>query len=67
MKKLIDKAQNDSTIMLLTVVASFLLGIVIGILAAPVKKGLSIGSNNTIVGCDDNDEDDDDDYEYGYE
>lgn len=60
MKNLIDKAQNDSTVMLLTVIASFLLGIVIGILAAPVKKGLSIGSNNTIVGdCDDDDDDDD--------
>ncbi|MCM1225867.1 MAG: hypothetical protein NC320_00375 [Clostridium sp.] len=64
MKNLIDKAQNDSTVMLLTVIAGFLLGIVIGILVAPVKKGMSIASNNTIVGCDDDDDDDYDYYDY---
>lgn len=58
MKNLIDKAQNDSTAMFLTVIASFLLGIVIGILTAPIKKGVSIGSNNTIISDCDDDEDD---------
>ena len=42
MKNLIDKAQNDKTTMWLFVAVCFLLGIVIGILLAPVKKGLSI-------------------------
>lgn len=61
MKNLIDKAQNDKTTMWLFVAVCFLLGIVIGILLAPVKKGLSIGSNNTIIGGDDNDKDEEND------
>lgn len=57
MKNLIDKAQNDTTTMWLFAAVCFLFGIVIGIILAPVKKGLSIGSNNTIIGGDDDDED----------
>ena len=63
MRKLIEKAQNDSTTMWLFAAVCFLLGIVIGIVIAPVKKGLSIASNNTIIGGDDNDEDEEDDCE----
>lgn len=64
MKKLIEKAQNDTSIMWLVVLVSFLTGIVAGILIAPVKNGLSIASNNTIIGGDD---DDDDDENYGFD
>lgn len=63
MKNLIDKAQNDKTTLWLFAAVCFLLGIVIGILLAPVKKGLSIGSNNTIIGGDNDDEDEEDDCE----
>lgn len=62
MRKLIEKAQNDSTTMWLFAAVCFLLGIVIGIILAPVKKGLSIGSNNTIIGGND-DEDEENDCE----
>ena len=33
--------------------ALFLLGIIIGFVASPVKNGVSIGNNNNIVGKDD--------------
>lgn len=62
--KLIDKAQEDKTTLILISIVCFLLGIVIGIVIAPVKKGLSIGSNNTIIGGDD---DEDDDWHDGYD
>lgn len=42
--------------------ALFLLGVIVGFLFAPLKKGVNIGNNNNIVS--DDDEDDDDDYEY---
>lgn len=38
--------------------ALFLLGVIVGILFAPIKKGVNIGNNNNIVA--DNDEDNDD-------
>ncbi|MBO5449264.1 MAG: hypothetical protein J5994_08035 [Ruminococcus sp.] len=47
--------------------ALFLLGVLTGIVLAPVKKGVSIGNNNNIVGtngeccCDQSDEDNDED------
>ncbi len=38
--------------------ALFLLGVIVGVLLAPIKKGVNIGNNNNIVA--DNDEDDND-------
>lgn len=37
--------------------ALFLLGVIVGILFAPIKKGVSIGNNNNIVGGKDDDDD----------
>lgn len=59
MKKIIEKAQNDTTTMKLTIIVSFLLGFVFGMMLSPAKNGLSIGSNNTIIGTDDDDDDED--------
>lgn len=36
--------------------ALFLLGVIVGILFAPIKKGVSIGNNNNIVGKDDDED-----------
>lgn len=57
MKKIINKAQEDSGVMILFAVVCFLLGFVAGVLMSPAKNGLSIASNNNIIGCDDDDED----------
>ncbi len=51
--------------------ALFLLGVILGIILAPVKNGVSIGNNNNIVGGKDDDDDccedycdDDEDYKF---
>lgn len=64
--KFIEKAQNDSTTMWLVVIVSFLLGIVVGFLFAPIKKGMKMFSNNTIIGNGD-DDDEEDDWNDGYD
>lgn len=57
MKKIIKKAQEDSGVMMLFAAVCFLLGFVAGVLVSPAKNGVSIASNNNIIGCDDDDED----------
>ena len=44
--------------MMLFAAVCFLLGIVVGVMISPAKNGLSIASNNNIIGCDDDDDDD---------
>ncbi len=44
--------------MILFAVVCFLLGFVAGVLMSPAKNGLSIASNNNIIGCDDDDDED---------
>ncbi len=60
MKKLITKAQEDSTVFLLLMTVVFLLGAVAGFLFVPIKNGfkVTIGSNNHVVKNDDDDDDD---------
>lgn len=58
MKKLIAKAQEDSTTLMLLTAVAFLCGIIIGFISSPVKSGISIANDNTIIGGDDDDEDD---------
>lgn len=59
MKKLIAKAQEDSTVFMLLIAVVFLLGAVAGFMYAPIKKGfkVTVGSNNRIVKKDDEDDD----------
>ena len=45
MNNLIDKAQQDKVVMGLLTVAEFLLGLAVGILISPIKKGLSINTS----------------------
>lgn len=59
MKKLIAKAQEDSTTLILLTAVAFLCGIIIGFISSPVKAGISCGNNNTIINNEDDDEDDD--------
>lgn len=56
MKEIIKKAQEDSGVMMLFAAVCFLLGVVAGVLTSPAKNGLSIASNNNIIGLDDDDE-----------
>ena len=44
--KLIKKAQEDKLTLILLSVVCFLLGVVLGFLLSPVKKGIAIGNNN---------------------
>lgn len=60
MKKLIAKAQEDSTTLMLLTAVAFLCGIIIGFISSPVKSGISIANDNTIIGGDDDDDEDDD-------
>lgn len=60
MKKLIAKAQEDSTTLMLFTVVVFLLGIIIGFLCSPVKKGIAIANDNTIISNDDDYDDGED-------
>lgn len=59
MNKLIAKAQEDSTTLILLTTVAFLCGVIIGFVFSPVKKGVSIANDNTIIGSDEDDEDDD--------
>lgn len=59
MKKLIAKAQEDKTTLMLLTAVAFLCGIIIGFISSPIKSGISIANDNTIIGGDDDDEDDD--------
>lgn len=61
MKKLIAKAQEDSTTLMLLTAVAFLCGIIIGFVWSPVKAGISCGNNNTIISNDDDEDDEDDD------
>lgn len=45
MNNLIEKAQQDKVVMGLLTVAGFLLGLAVGILISPIKKGLSINTS----------------------
>lgn len=58
MKKIIKKAQEDFGVMVLFAAVCFLLGFVAGVLVSPAKNGLSIASNNNIIGCDNDDDED---------
>lgn len=49
--------------------ALFLLGVIVGVIVAPIKKGVSIGNNNNIINGDDDHDDDwkeysDEDHDY---
>lgn len=59
MKDLIAKAQEDCTTFALLMAFVFLLGAVLGFAVAPIKRGLnlSIGSNNSVIGCVDDEDD----------
>ncbi|MCM1506268.1 MAG: hypothetical protein NC177_03905 [Ruminococcus flavefaciens] len=60
MKKLIAKAQEDSTTLMLLTAVAFLCGIIIGFISSPIKSGISIANDNTIIGGDNDDDEDDD-------
>lgn len=57
MKKLIAKAQEDKTTLMLLTAVAFLCGIIIGFISSPVKNGISIANDNTIIGGDDDEDD----------
>lgn len=48
--------QSSGTATWLFGICSFLIGIIIGFLVSPVRKGITIGCNNSIVSADDDDE-----------
>lgn len=67
--KLITRAQEDKTTLILLSVVCFLLGVVLGFAFSPIKKGISIGNNSgNNFGDKDADmlpcEDDDDEIEF---
>ena len=44
--KLITRAQEDKTTLILLSVVCFLLGVILGFVFSPIKKGISIGNNS---------------------
>ena len=44
--KLITRAQEDKTTLILLSVVCFLLGVVLGFVLSPIKKGIAIGNNS---------------------
>ena len=48
--------ENPNTPIYVALLIGFLIGMVCGFLLAPVKKGVSIGSNNSITALDDDDD-----------
>ncbi|MCM1133670.1 MAG: hypothetical protein NC340_09400 [Ruminococcus flavefaciens] len=61
MKKLIAKAQEDKTTLMLLTAVVFLCGIILGFTLSPLKNGISIANDNTIISNDEDDDDDDED------
>ncbi len=62
--KFTESLKESSTAVWLFAICSFLLGIIVGFMASPIKKGISIGNNNVCNNSetlpyygDDNDED----------
>lgn len=59
--KLVDKIkERTSDSFSAALLVGFLSGIVVGFILSPIKKGISIGSNNNITQIEDSEEDDDD-------
>lgn len=55
--KIVEKIENSSSNpVFLGLLIGFLFGVIVGFLASPVKKGISIGSNNNITQIEDDDE-----------
>ncbi|MEE5993813.1 MAG: hypothetical protein V3G42_11300 [Oscillospiraceae bacterium] len=54
-------AENPNTPLYLALLIGFLIGMICGFLIAPVKKGVSIGSNNSITSFEDDDDEDEED------
>lgn len=56
--KIVDKLKEcTSDSFSAALLIGFLSGIIVGFLAAPIKKGISIGSNNNITQIEPDDED----------
>ncbi|HAJ97167.1 MAG TPA: hypothetical protein DCO72_05475 [Ruminococcus sp.] len=49
--------ENPNTPIYVALLIGFLIGMIFGFLIAPVKKGISVASNNSITALDDDDED----------
>ena len=52
-------SENPNTPIYFALLIGFLIGMICGFLLAPVKKGISVASNNTITALDDDEDEED--------